>query len=56
MYIYLIKYYDNVIAAASDDETADEVIEQYIRHNQDMNIDNFEKEPIRFVGGNKDEV
>lgn len=47
-YIYLIKYYGNIIAAADDDEWADKVIKQYIRNNVDMDMENFEKEPIRF--------
>ena len=48
MYIYLIKYFDEVIAAADGDTKADEVIQQYMRNNKDMKIDNFKKEAIRF--------
>lgn len=48
MYVYLIKYNNNVIAAADGDVMADKIIKQYIQHNKTMEIDKFEKEPIRF--------
>lgn len=48
MYIYLIKYYGEVIAAADSDEKVDAVIKQYMRDNKDMKIENFSKEAIRF--------
>lgn len=48
MYIYLIKYYNKVIAAADGDTKADEVIRQYMRNNKDMKIENFSKEAVRF--------
>lgn len=48
MYIYLIKYFNEIIAAADGDIKADEVIQQYMRNNKDMKIDNFKKEAIRF--------
>lgn len=51
MYIYLIKYYNEVIAAAENDEQADQAIEQYTRSNKDMDINQFEKVPIRFFKG-----
>ena len=51
MYIYLIKYYDEVIAVAENDEQADKVIIQYMLHNKDMKKDMFEKVPIRFFKG-----
>lgn len=49
MYIYLIKYFNHVIAAAEDDVSADNVIQQYMQNNKDMKIENFEKEAIRFI-------
>ena len=55
-YIYLIKYYDEIIAAADGDKKADEVIKQYMRHNKDMTIDMFDKVPIRFFKEDNDEV
>ena len=48
MYIYLIKYYGDVIAAAEDDTSADAVMKQYMRYNRDMKIENFQKEAVRF--------
>ena len=33
MYIYLIKYFNHVIAAAEDDVSADNVIQQYMQNN-----------------------
>lgn len=48
MYIYLIKYYGDVIAAAEDDKSADAVMKQYMRYNRDMKIENFQKEAVRF--------
>lgn len=48
MYIYLIKYNGNVIAATDGDESATAVIYQYMDINKDMDIKLFEKEPIRF--------
>ena len=48
MYVYLIKYNNNVIAAADGDVMADKIIKQYIQHNKTMEIGKFEKEPIRF--------
>lgn len=51
MYIYLIKYYNEVIAAAENDERASEVIRQYIRDDKNISEEQFEKEPIRFFGG-----
>lgn len=50
MYIYLIKYNNQIIAATKDDEYATAVIYQYMRDNKDMDIKLFEKEPIRFFG------
>ena len=54
MYIYLIKYNGNVIAATDGDESATSVIYQYMSDNKDMDIKLFEKEPIRFFTGNKE--
>lgn len=51
MYIYLIKYYDEVIAAAENDDQADQAIAEYIKNNKDMKKDMFEKVPIRFFKG-----
>ena len=48
MYIYLIKYYGNIIAAAEDDKSAENVMKQYMRYNKDMKIENFQKEAVRF--------
>lgn len=48
MYIYLIKYNGNIIAATDGDESATAVIYQYMDINKDMDIKLFEKEPIRF--------
>lgn len=56
MYIYLIKYFNEVIAAADGDTKADEVIQQYMRNNKDMKIENFSKEAIRFFKEDTDEV
>lgn len=56
MYIYLVNYYGHTIAAAKDDEQADAVIQQYIRNNSDMFIENFEKEPIRYFRGDEDGI
>lgn len=56
MYIYLIKYNNQIIAATKDDEYATAVICQYMRDNKDMDIKLFEKEPIRFFGGSEDEI
>lgn len=54
MYIYLIKYNGNIIAATDGDESATAVICQYMSDNKDMDIKLFEKEPIRFFTGNKE--
>lgn len=48
MYIYLIKYNDNIIAAANNDETASAVIVSYMFKNKDMKADLFEKEAVRY--------
>lgn len=56
MYIYLIKYNGNVIAATDGDKKADEVIKQYMRNNKDMTLNMFVKEPIRYFKEDKDEV
>lgn len=55
MYIYLIKYYDGIIAAADDDKMADKVIKQYMRNNKDMKLDMFSKEAIRFFAEEKND-
>lgn len=52
MYIYLVKYDGQIIAAAEDDESADAVINQYIwKTPKTTAIDRklFEKESIRFI-------
>lgn len=56
MYIYLIKYYGEVIAAADSDEKVDAVINQYMRDNKDMKSDMFTREAIRFFKEDTDEV
>lgn len=56
MYIYLIKYYGEVIAAADSDEKVDAVINQYMRDNKDMKSDMFAREAIRFFKEDADEV
>ena len=48
MYIYLIKYNGNVIAATNNDETASAVIVSYMFKNKDMKADLFEKEAVRY--------
>lgn len=48
MYIYLITYKKNVIAAADGDSQAEAVIKQYMKNNKDMKLEDFELEPIRF--------
>lgn len=55
MYIYLIKYNGRVIAAAEDDDSATAVIQQYKRNEKSMDDSLFEKEAIRYFGGNTDE-
>lgn len=47
MYVYLIKYNNQVIAAAKDDASADAVIRQYMRNNY-VDISLFDKEAIRY--------
>lgn len=56
MYIYLIKYNGEVIAAASDDDSATAVISQYKDYNEGMNPELFEKEAVRYFKGDKNEV
>lgn len=56
MYIYLIKYNNNVLAATKDDESATRVIYQYMSCDKSMEIKLFEKEAVRFIGGSEDEV
>lgn len=62
MYIYLIKYNGNVIAAANNDETASAVIVHYMFENKDMKADLFDKEAVRYfderevIREEKDEV
>ena len=56
MYIYLIKYYDEIIAAAENDNKADQVIRQYIKNNKDMSMKNFIKEPIRYFAEDKNDT
>lgn len=53
MYIYLIKYNGEIIAAADSDALATHVIHNYIRDNQDSDIELFEKESIRFFDGDE---
>lgn len=48
MYIYLVKYKKNIIAAADSDSRAEAVIKQYMRNNKDMKLEDFDLEPIRF--------
>ena len=50
MYIYNVKYNGQIIAAADNDERADQIIKQYMRDNKSMDMSLFEKEPIRFFG------
>ena len=52
MYIYLVKYDGQIIAAAEDDESATLVINQYIAKTPkttEIDLSLFEKEPIRFI-------
>jgi len=48
MYIYIIKYNGEVIAAASSDDTAADVIRWFTENGKDVKTELFEKEPIRF--------
>lgn len=50
MYVYLIKYYDSIIAAAVDEAKAEVAIQEYIRNNTDMKRENFEKVAVRYFG------
>lgn len=54
MYIYLIKYNGEVIAAASDDASATAVMNQYKDYNEGTNSELFEKEAIRYFKGDKE--
>lgn len=53
MYIYLIKYYDEIIAAADGDKKANEVISQFILKDNSAKSENFTKIPIRFFSEEK---
>jgi hypothetical protein len=48
MYIYLIKYNGEVIAAAQEDASATAVINRYIKLNHIKDTSLFEKESIRY--------
>lgn len=56
MYIYLIKYNDEILAAAQNDKCATAVIYQYMKNNKDMKMELFETTPIRYVEDKEDEV
>ena len=49
-YVYLIKYNGEVIAVAKNDEFATNAIYTFMKHNKDMKIELFEKEPMRWFG------
>lgn len=51
MYIYVIKYFNNIIAATDSDDKVAEVIEQYSRGNQ-MDSSAFKVETVRFFKEN----
>ena len=52
MYIYLIKYNGEVIAAAEDELTAKDAIENYLENNRTAKTTLFEKETIRYFPSN----
>ena len=55
-YVYLIKYNNEVIAVAEDDECATMAIYQYMKNNKDIDIKLFEKVPVRYFRRNLDET
>ena len=55
MYIYIIKYNGEIIAATDDDMGAEFIIQEYCNNNKDMQIGLFDKVPVRFFSEKTDE-